>query len=135
MRHNKKPISLYVLVIYVITALLLSQTFKMHAHTQHDDSNSHAVNAHIAFSQHDTLPGEFHQDEFDEHYHSSEVEIGNASIVKKTQLLNPFAMLLFIVILVLFTAQICLHQRRQQYKTEKPTNYYLLSPPLRAPPQ
>ena len=129
----------YALIVYLIIALLLAQTFKLHAHVQHDGTPSspdteHSIDVHMAFSQHNASYDTHHQDDFQDHQHSTEINVSSSSFIKKTQILNLFALLFFISSIILFIAGIVCFQRKSSPRQHKPSGYYLLRPPLRAPP-
>lgn len=138
-KHTNHYIPQFALIAYLVIALLLVQTFKLHAHIQHDGTPSsptteHSVDVHMAFSQHDTSYDIHHQDVFQDHLHSAEIDVSSSHFIKKTQLLNPFALLFFITSIILCISGTGRFQRRYYSRQKRPSDYYLLRPPLRAPP-
>jgi len=120
----------YTFILYLCITLLISQASGLHIHIQHDDHSSaapeHIVDIHPASTLHDGA-----QDD----HHPAAIDISQDYLVKKTSLSDPLALIIFFIGLFLFTP----HLRRinSQWRYKPPTInpcYYLLHPPLRAPP-
>ncbi len=138
-KHYNNSVSQYALIVYLGIALLLGQTFKLHMHIQHDGIPSstnagHIIDVHVAFSPHDTTYHTHHQDNVQGHYHPAEIGISSIGFVKKAGLLNSFVLLFFIISIFLCVPRLRRIHRKRYSKTERPLRYYLLQPPLRAPP-
>jgi hypothetical protein len=126
-----------VMIACLGVALLFGQTFKVHMHIQHDENPSsagHSTDVHVASSQHDTIYDTQHQDDFQAHQHPAEIDVSSSSFVKKVEWLTPVVLLFFLISIILCAPQLCRFHRRHNSKKERPPNYYLLHPPLRAPP-
>lgn len=133
-RRNNNSVSQYALIVCLGVALLLGQTFKLHMHIQHDEipsspATEHIVDVHVASSLHNA----HHQDDFQDH-HPAEIDISSSGFVKKVELVNPFVLLFFIISIILCVPRLRRIHKKHTSKTERPLSYYLLLPPLRAPP-
>lgn len=136
--HHNHPIAKYALILCLGTALLLAQTIKLHMHLQHDEISpsimaEHTIGVHMAFSQHDTLHNGHYEDGIEDH-HSSEIGVSSAGFTKKADLLNPFILLFFIISIIFYIPRLYRFCKKPNLQTERPPGYYLLHPPLRAPP-
>lgn len=122
-------LSQYAFIACLSIALLFTQAFNMHRHIQHDDgaaSAGHIADVHVAASLHDT----HHQDD----HHATAIDLSTDSYVKKAEMPQLFLLLFFIASIVLCAPRLlCIH-RRYLHKIKSVSLYYLLHPPLRAPP-
>lgn len=137
-RHTDNPVFRYAICGCLSIVLLFAQTFKLHMHIHHDGIPSfatagHIVDVHLASSPHDTTYDTRHQDDI-QHHHVAEIDISASSFMTKTDLLNPFMLLMLTVCIFLGAPQIRRIYRKDVAKTKRPPRYYLLHPPLRAPP-
>ncbi len=138
-RRSNNSVSQYALIACLVVALLLGQVFNLHMHILHDGSPlsasaGHIADVHVAFLPHDTTYDSHHQDDAQDHHHPAEIDVSATSIVKKAGLLNPFVFLFFIISIILCVPQLHRIHRNYNSRTERFPGYYLLHPPLRAPP-
>jgi len=127
----------YALIACLALTLALGQASKLHMHIEHDDVPSstmseHKLNVHIATSLHDSTHDTHHQDDFQDH-HLTDIKVGPDSVVKKIESFTPFILIFLFVSLFLGIPQLR-NIFRQHIQTKLTSTYYLLSPPLRAPP-
>ena len=135
-RHNNNSVSRYVLIACLGITLLFGQVFKLHMHIQHDGapaSAGHVVDVHAAFSLHDTTYDTHHQDD-NQNHHPADIKVSPDSVVKKTQFFNPIVLLFLIAGVILCVPRLQRIRSRYIIKTKLDSLYYLLYPPLRAPP-
>lgn len=132
-KYQNNPISHYLLVLCLSLALILSQTNRLHMHLQHDDHSSvasgHIVDVHTTTIQHDMDLADRHND-----HHTAAIDINTDNLVKKTHSLNPLVLILFVIGLFLYLPRLISLPRSRSYQTLFISCYYLLHPPLRAPP-
>ncbi len=107
-------------------------------HVQHDDHTSatpgHNVDIHAVSTHHDDIDTHLHDGMQDDH-HPAVIDISQDYLVKKASLLDPLALIIFFIGLFLFVPR--LRRISSQWRYKSPTVnpcYYLLHPPLRAPP-
>lgn len=139
-RYNS--ISIYALIACLSIALLLGQTFKLHMHIAHDDISSagnHIVDVHvdtsvIHSSSHNAIHDNHHEDNLDEGHHADEIDLSSSSLVKKSLSFNQFVLFFFVISIVLSLPQLSHFLRKQDFTLQQAISYYLLQPPLRAPP-
>lgn len=139
-RYNS--ISIYALIACLGIALLLGQMFKLHMHIAHDDISSagnHIVDVHvdtsvIHSSSHNSMHDNHHENNLEESHHAEEISISFSSLVKKSMSLNQFVFFFFIISIVLSLLQLSRFLRKQDFTLQQAISYYLLQPPLRAPP-
>lgn len=117
-------------------ALLFMQSLKLHMHVAHNDINpststGHIVNIHTELATHTTT-----QDPHDHqsHHQTAEIDLNASSLVSKIKSFNPFVFLIFAISLIVFVRPIRRIHHSQRLSVPLPPNYYLLQPPLRAPP-
>lgn len=128
----------YALIACLAIALILGQVVKLHMHIEHDDvlsstSTEHIVDVHVASSLHDSAHDTHHQDDFQDHHHQAEIKVSPDSVVKKIESFNSY-ILLFLFVSFFFGIPKLRSVFRQNIHTKLTSTYYLLSPPLRAPP-
>lgn len=106
-------------------------------HVQHDDHSSatsgHIVDIHTASTHHDDI--DTHHEVAQDEHHPAAINISQDYLVKKTSLLDPLALMIFFIGLFLFVPR--LRRISSQWRYKSPAFnpcYYLLQPPLRAPP-
>lgn len=132
-KHFNNSMFRHLLILCLSLALLLAQSNRLHMHLQHNDHPSvesgHVVDVHIASLFHDINLA----NHIDDH-HSTAIDISSANIVKKISLFNPLAIILLLVTLFLLSPCRALISRQRLYKILRTPVYYLLYPPLRAPP-
>lgn len=139
--HTNNSIYRYAFIVCLSITLLFSQTFKVHMHIQHDESVSetsqkHIVDVHVdvGSSLHNSSHNTHHQDDFLDHQYHAEVDVSTDSFVKKVGLSNLSVLLFFIIGFILLTPRLQSISRRYILKIKPISFYYLLLPPLRAPP-
>jgi len=132
-KYSNNSIFKHLLILCLSLALLLAQTSRLHMYLQHDGhpslASGHVVNAHTASILHDIDLISHH-----DNHHSTAIDISSANIVKKTTSLNPLAILLLFVTFLLFISYRAYVPRQRFYHFIITPVYYLLYPPLRAPP-
>lgn len=129
----------YALIACIGITLLLGQTFKLHMHIQHEENYSSNVSnqildVHIASSLHDTTPVSDHGGSHHSH-HVAEVDISSDSLVKKIDSQTLLLILFFIVSTLLYRQHAVRIARPGIVESVPTTSFYLLHPPLRAPPR
>ena len=142
-RKNYSTLSKYALIACFAMALLLGQTFKLHIHIGHEDISSsaasHIVDVHadkplMHRSSHNSIHDHHHEEHLDEDHHSGEIDLSYSSLLKKSMSLNPFFFFFFIISIILSLPKISRFVRKQDVTLHQSISYYLLQPPLRAPP-
>ncbi|MCW8899687.1 MAG: hypothetical protein OQK75_02535 [Gammaproteobacteria bacterium] len=120
----------YVLIACLAIALMVGQAFKLHMHVEPFSSTTtvHKLNVHVAATLHDFTPNISYQDEY-----LAEIEVTPDNFVKKIESFNPYILLFLFVIFFLGIPKLR-SVFGQHSQTNPSPNYYLLSPPLRAPP-
>ena len=118
-------------------SLAFGHAFKLHMHLQHNHDPSSTLSAqkldvHISSSFHDATHNTYHQDDFQDH-HLADIKVSPDSAVKKVETFTPFMVLLLFISLFLAIPPLRSIFTRQ-LQTKLSSTYYLLSPPLRAPP-
>ncbi len=127
------------LILCLSLVLLLVQTNRLHIHIDHSEQSgstepavynpavyNHVINVHTASIQHDL-------DFTNHHAENHHAAIDVSPDIKKINLLEPLTLILFIGFFLIIPRLICI--RRQRFnKAHNPLYYYLLHPPLRAPP-
>ena len=143
-RKNYSSFSKYALIACFAMALLLGQTFKLHMHIGHEDISSSATTSHIVdvhadtsimhSSSHNSMHDNHHEDDLGEDHHADEIDLSSSSLVKKNLSFNQFVFFFFIISIVLSLPQLSHFLRKQDFTLQQAISYYLLQPPLRAPP-
>lgn len=127
----------YTLIACLAIALIFGQLFKLHMHIEHDDvqtstSSSHSMGIHTAFSfidlEHATAQHDKSQDN-----HPSEIKASPDSVVKKIESFTPYLLLFLLIFAFLGLPQLRIAYI-QNIQSKLTSSYYLLNPPLRAPP-
>lgn len=125
------------LIAGLVLSLAFGHAFKLHMHLEHNHDPSSTLSeqkldVHIASSFHDSVHNTLHQDDFQDH-HLADIKVSPDSAVKKVKTFTPFIVLF--LFLSLFLAVPPLRSVfRKHLQTKLTSIYYLLSPPLRAPP-
>ena len=127
----------YTLIACLAIALLFGQLFKLHMHIEHDDvhtsiSSSHSIGIHTAFSLLDLKHATAQQDKFQDNHHS-EIKASPDNIVKKIESFTPYLLLLLSIFIFLGLPKLRVVSRKN-IQSKLTSSYYLLNPPLRAPP-
>ncbi len=131
----------YASIACLAFALMLSQVSKLHMHIEHDESLSsttteHKLNVHVASSLHDSAPDAHHQDDFqnnNQDHHLTDIKVTPDSVVKKVGSFNLYVFLFLFINFFLGIPKLR-SVFREHLQTKLISTYYLLSPPLRAPP-
>ena len=131
--------AMYALIVYMGIAPLIAQTIELHMHLLHDQSSpfamaDHTIGVHMAFLHPDTFHNNHHQDGIANH-HSTETGINAKGIMDKTDLLSPVFLLFFVISILLYVPRIYRIRKKPDLHAIRPPGYYLLHPPLRAPPR
>jgi len=133
--HNNSMFKTLLVLCLSIT-LLLSQADRLHIHIEHNDhsmSSEHVAGVHPESTLHDVDMTHHHDNHQDEHS-TVTVDVSADKIWKKANLLDSL-LLIFLFIGVLLTIPRLTRVFRQTfYKIPITSCYYLLQPPLRAPP-
>ena len=123
----------YILVLCLGIALVLSRANQLHMHIQHEDHSSvasgHVVNIHSA-----TLLHDINLTDHQNNHHVAEFDVNAGNLTKKAGSLNPLVVILFCIALFLCLPRLVKLPRLITYQTLFTPCYYLLHPPLRAPP-
>lgn len=133
-KRDNNTVSRYVLVICLAIVLMFAQMFMLHIHIQHDEmsaSTGFVVDVHAASSLHDTVHNTHHQGNIQDHHFT---EISPDGVVKKVGLFKLFVLLFVIASIIMRVSRLQGVRRRYIFKTKLDSLYYLLQPPLRAPP-
>lgn len=144
-RKNYSSFSKYALIACFAMALLLGQTFKLHMHIGHGDVSSSATTSHIidvhadtsimhSSSSHNSIHDNHHEDNLGEDHHDDEIDLSFSSLLKKSMSLNQFVFFFFVISVVLSLPQLSRFLRKRDFTLQQAISYYLLQPPLRAPP-
>ena len=134
-KSYNNPIIQYLFAIYLCITLSMAQASGLHMHVQHDHSSAtseHTVDIHAATIAHDINT---HHHETQDDHHPAAIELSQDYLVKKSSLLNPLALIVFITGLFLCVPRLRCIFSRWRYKPPTVSTYYnFLKPPLRAPP-
>ena len=137
------------LILFLSLALLVAQTNRMHMHLEHDDhaelswatswvtswaatTDQHIVNVHSTTLLHD-FESMYHSDNHNDQ-HSAAIDVGPDNLNQKIKLSNPLLLMLLFIGLILFLGRLVCRLRQAPYIKHFTSRYYLLQPPLRAPP-
>ncbi len=126
----------YILVLCLSITLLLSQANRLHIHLTHDDhsmSSGHMIGAHPESTLHDSGVTNGHGEHQDKHS-AITVDVSADKLFKKTSLLDPLILIQLLALLFLSIPRPRSMHRPTLYKILFTSSYYLLQPPLRAPP-
>lgn len=136
LKDNNNPIFQYLFILNLCIALLIAQTSGLHMHVQHDDhplaASDHIVDIHTVSILQDIET--HHNGPQDQHHHAA-VDISQDYLIKKANLLNLLALVVFFIGLFLYVPRLFYICSQWRYKSLiiNPC-YYFLQPPLRAPP-
>ena len=132
-KYHNKPVLKYLLVMCISLMLILSQTNRLHMHVEHEDHSSaasaHVINLHTSTLLHEIDLLDHHGDQ-----HSATIDINADHLVKKTNSFNPLLLFLLFIGLFLYIPRLICLPRQSAYQVLFNPCYYLLHPPLRAPP-
>jgi hypothetical protein len=134
----------YALIACLGATLLFGQMFKLHMHIQHSDdalnasveyaSAEHVVDVHVSSSLYNTIHDGHHQDDFLDHHNNTDIDISSSEFLKISKLLNLFIFLIFVASFILSVPLLQRICKKHISETNQAVRYYLLQPPLRAPP-
>ncbi len=135
--HNNL-FSQYALITCLGVLLLFAQTFKSHMHIQHDGNHSsaateHIIDIHVSSAAHDSEHDTHSQLAAQDHHGAIEIDTGSSSFAKKAGLSSPLVFLL-VISYILSIPRVIRRRKEHETKTDRPPNFYLFHPPLRAPP-
>jgi hypothetical protein len=135
--HTNNSVSRYVFVACLAIALILSQVFKLHMHIVHDDSHpafgtQQVLDIHPVIKVHEVTDGSQDQNDFQNH-HLNDVKVTPDSIAKKVDSFS-LDLLLFLFISFFLSSVKTRSVFRKNTRAILISTYYLINPPLRAPP-
>lgn len=135
--HTNNSVSRYVFVACLAIALILSQVFKLHMHIVHDDSHpafgtQQLLDIHPVIKVHEISDGSQLLNDFLNH-HFTDVKVTPDSIAKKVDSLSLDLLLFLCLSFFLVSVKIRSVFRKNTCAILIST-YYLINPPLRAPP-
>ncbi len=133
--HNNSTFK-YLLVLCLSFTLLLSQADRLHMHLVHDDhsvSSGHIIGVHPESTLHDFDLTNHHGEHQDNHS-AVAIDISIDQLAKKANLLDLLAIALLFIVLFLITPRLRRVSKQKLCKVPVSSCYYLLQPPLRAPP-
>jgi hypothetical protein len=138
-KTNNSQMFQYMFILYLCLALLMTQASGLHMHVQHDDHSStasgHIVDIHTVSTLHDIDTNTHHYDVAQDNHHPAEIDISQDYLAKKTNLVVTLALITFFIGLFLYVPRLRRIKNQWCYKTPTVNHcYYLLQPPLRAPP-
>ncbi len=126
------------LVLCLSVTLLLSQVVGLHMHLEHDGHSMSSESAHIVGVHPQSTVHDFdltnHHGEHQSDHSAVAIDVNTDKLVKKTSLLGPLGIVLLFVILFLANPRLRRLRRQWSGRTSFTSCYYLLQPPLRAPP-
>jgi len=134
-KYHHNSIFQYLLVLCLSLVLLLAQTNRLHMHLEHDshsDTSGHVVDVHSASMLHDFELT--HHDGLNNDHHPAAIDVSSDNLITKSNLLNPLVLILLFAGLFLALPRLVCRLRHSSYKILFTLRYYLLHPPLRAPP-
>ena len=133
--HNNSMFK-YLLVLCLSITLLLSQADRLHMHLEHDDhatSSGHIPGAHPESTSHDLALTSHHGEHQDTHS-AVAIDVSVDKLPNKINSLSSLALALLFTVLFLTIPRLRRVPRQKIYKIPFACCYYLLQPPLRAPP-
>ena len=134
---SNNPIFQYSFILYLCVALLIAQASGLHLHIQHNDhslpASGHIVDIHIASTHHDNIDTH-HHDGAQHGHHTAAIDISQDYLAKKTSSSDPLALMIFFIGFFLLIPRLRRISSQWYYKPPSVTPFYLLQPPLRAPP-
>jgi len=133
------PIFQYLLIMYLCIALLIAQASGLHMHVQHDNHPSevsgHMVDIHTLSTLHNIDRDTHHHGGVQDGHHHAAIDISQDYLIKKTNLLNTLLLIVFFIGIFLYVPRLRYTCERWRYNTPAINPcYYLVQPPLRAPP-
>jgi len=132
--YTTSLVSQYALIVCLSVALLFVQVFKLHMHIQHEEApapTGHVVDIHAAYSLHEIT----HETHPQHDHHAAAIDISADSYVKKVELFKLFVLLFLITSIIWCVPRLLCFHRQYLLKVKPIPLYYLLHPPLRAPPR
>ncbi len=138
--HNNSMFK-YLLVLCLSFTLLLSQVDRWHMHLEHDDhavSSGHDFDAHIVAAHPESTLHDFgltnHHDGHQDNHSAVAVDVSTDKLLMRTNLLNSLVLIIFFMMLFQITPRLRNVSRWTLCNIPITSCYYLLRPPLRAPP-
>jgi len=137
-KTHKNAMFKYLLVLCLSITLLLSQAEGLHMHLEHDDhsmssDSAHNVGVHPQSTVHD-FDLTNHHDEHQSDHSAVAIDVSTDKLAKKTNLLDPLVIVVLFAIFFLASPLLRSVGRRRSGRISFISCYYLLQPPLRAPP-
>lgn len=131
----------YLLILCLSVALLLPQSDKLHMHLEQDDHSvvsehaihSHAIDTHPDFHMHDFELTNHNEASLNNHS-ANAIDMSTEKLLIKASLLSAVIFILFYLISLLSIARLWTVTRQTLCNIPFLSRYYLLQPPLRAPP-
>lgn len=121
------------LILCLSFALILSQANRLHIHPGHDEHSSaasgHIVDVHTSSILHDFELTGHHTDQ-----HTAAIDVSPDNLINKANSLNPLVLILLFIGLFLYICRQLYQLWQRPYKILFTPCYYLIKPPLRAPP-
>ncbi len=134
---HKNAMFKYLLVLCLSVTLLLSQTEVLHMHLEHDDhsasDSAHNVGVHPQSTVHDFYLTN-HHDEHQSDHSAVAIDVSTDKLAKKTSLPDALVIVVLFAIFALASPLLRHVSRRRSGRIPFTYYYYLLQPPLRAPP-
>ncbi len=131
----------YLLVLCISVMLLLSQAEGFHMHLEHDDhsmSSEPALNVHVVGVHPQSTVHDFdltnHHDKNQSDHSAAAIDVSTDKLAKKISSLDPLGIVLLFAILFLVSPRLRRLCRHRSGRISFISCYYLLQPPLRAPP-
>jgi len=135
--HNNSMLKILLILCFGFT-LLLSQASKMHMHLELDNhaiSSGHGhANTHVAGIHPESTPHDFNLTNHQNNHSTSAVDISAEKLQNKTNLLNLLVLIWLFFCLFLYSPRLRSVARLALSIIPFTSRYYLLQPPLRAPP-
>lgn len=135
---HKNMMFKYLLVLCLSVTLLLSQAEDLHVHLEHDDhsvasDSAHNVSAHPQSTAHD-FDLTNHHDEYQSDHSAVAIDVSTDKLAKKINSFDPLVIVVLFAIFFLASPLLRSVGRQRSGRTSFTSCYYLLQPPLRAPP-
>ena len=114
----------------------MTQTNNMHMHLEHNghaDTLAHFADIHPESTLHESALTS-HGNGFQNDHSAIAVDVSSDKLINKVNLLDPMVLIFFFIGLFLYTPNLKIVHRRRLNKIFFIPGYYLIKPPLRAPP-
>jgi len=121
---NNHKMFQYLLILCFSFVLIFLQTNKLHSHLV-DDDHASVVSAHV----HDFELINHHGEDY-----STQIDTHSDNLINKVNSLNPLLLILLVSGFFLYIPRLVCLLKKRRYKIRFIACYYLIQPPLRAPP-